>query len=245
MGWINTVVTLAAGFFATGGAWATPQVDMFTPTGQAKDVRQVAVRFSEPMVAFGDHGLPEPFSVRCNGDPDQLKGRGRWADQRNWVYDFDENLPAGQICRFTLNSNLKSAAGQPLEGGREFSFHTGGTSILASLPEDGYQQIDEDQSFVLALDAPLEAGSLSNAWCEAAGINERIPLKLLSDMETRELLAANRYNAFNLYSLYFKNSLSINKFKIEDKRFKNLPVIGVRCARRLPAGADIDRKSVV
>ena len=28
-------------------------------------------------------------------------------------------------------------------------------------------------------------------------------------------------------------------FKIEDKRFRDLPVIAVRCARRLPAGAEM------
>ena len=98
---------------ATGAAWAAPQVEVFTPQGQAKGVRQVAVRFTEPMVAFGDPRLPDPFTVRCEGDPERLKGRGRWADQRNWAYDFDADLPAGQRCRFTVNSDLKSAGGQP------------------------------------------------------------------------------------------------------------------------------------
>ena len=44
---------LAACAFA-GLAVAAPQVEVFTPRGEAKGVRQVAVRFSEPMVAFGD-----------------------------------------------------------------------------------------------------------------------------------------------------------------------------------------------
>src|SRR5258706_4010663 len=240
---IGTMKTLAiaAGVFAAGCACAAPQIDVFTPQGQAKNVRQVAVRFSEPMVAFGDPSLPDPFSVRCDGDPERLKGRGRWADAKNWAYDFDADLPAGQRCQFTLKPDLKSAGGQPLEGRREVSFHTGGPAVMTSLPREGDEAIDEEQVFVLALDAPVDAASLANAWCEAAGINERIPLKLMSDKETREILKANRDDAYQLFSLYFKGrrGFSLADFKIEDKRYKNLPVIGVRCARRLPAGADM------
>ena len=100
MGWIGAAkaLAMAAGAFAVGLAWAAPQVDVFTPQGQAKGVRQAAVRFSEAMVAFGDPRLADPFTVRCEGDPERLKGRGRWADQKNWVYDFAADLPAGQRC---------------------------------------------------------------------------------------------------------------------------------------------------
>src|ERR1700693_1005996 len=118
---IGAMKTLAivASIFAAGCACAAPQIDVFTPQGQAKGVRQVAVRFSEPMVAFGDPSLPDPFSVRCDGDPERLKGRGRWADPKNWAYDFDADLPAGQRCQFTLKPDLKSAGGHALEGRRE------------------------------------------------------------------------------------------------------------------------------
>ena len=78
-------------------------------------MRQVAARFSEPMVAFGDPRLADPFTVQCEGDAARLKGRGRWADTRNWVYDFEADLPAGQRCTFTLKPDLKSAGGA---GGR-------------------------------------------------------------------------------------------------------------------------------
>src|SRR4051812_28780265 len=90
---------------ATGFANAAPQVQMFAPQGEAKDVRQVTVRFSEPVVAFGSIGSSDPFDVQCEGNPERSKGRGRWADTRNWIFDFDSNLPAGQRCRFTLKSD--------------------------------------------------------------------------------------------------------------------------------------------
>jgi len=62
-GTVKMLAIIVAGF-AAGAGLAAPQVDAFTPQGQAKGVRQVTVRFTEPMVAFGDPRLPEPFSVR-------------------------------------------------------------------------------------------------------------------------------------------------------------------------------------
>src|SRR4051794_26781963 len=72
------------------------RVESFSPQGEVKDVRQVVSRFSEPMVAFGDPRLESPFDVQCDA-----KGRGRWADSRNWIYDFENDLPAGLKCSFT------------------------------------------------------------------------------------------------------------------------------------------------
>ena len=238
---LTTTLVMIACAVTTATASAAPQVEVFTPQGQAKGVRQVAVRFSEAMVAFGDPRLPDPFAVSCEGDAARLKGQGRWADPKNWAYDFAADLPAGQRCRFTLKPELKSAGGPVVEGQREFSFHTGGPAVMTSLPREGEETIDEEQAFLLALDAPVDVASLGNAWCEAAGIYERIPLTLLSEKDTREMLAANREAAFNLFSLYFKGrrGFSLADFKVEDKRLRDLPVIGARCARRLPAGADV------
>ena len=112
-----------------GAAWADPKVEVFTPQGESKGVRQVAVRFGEPMVEFGDPRLPEPFTWKCEGDPATHKGKGRWADATNWVFDFDADLPSGQRCTFTVKSDLKTAAGQPLTGNKSFTFNTGGPAL--------------------------------------------------------------------------------------------------------------------
>jgi alpha-2-macroglobulin len=236
----RAALLLACAF--AGLAAAAPQVEMFTPRGEAKGVRQVAVRFSEPMVAFGDLRLAEPFTVRCEGEASRLKGRGRWADTRNWAYDFEADLPAGQRCTFTLKPDLKSAKGDAVTGEREFSFHTGGPAVMVSLPNEGHSAIDDEQWFLLAFDAPVDAASLERgAWCEAKGVNERIPLKVLDDSETRKLVEANKESAFRLYRAYLKGrrAIPIAQFKIEDKRWKDLPVLGVRCGRKLPSGAEM------
>src|SRR5688572_11090648 len=102
---VACALAFLAGLLTTAVATAAPQVQVFTPRGEAKGVRQVTVRFSEPMVAFGDPRLTDPFTVQCDGDAERTKGRGRWADSRNWVYDFETDLPAGIRCRFTLNAD--------------------------------------------------------------------------------------------------------------------------------------------
>jgi hypothetical protein len=97
-------LALAAAWFATPASAAT--VQQFSPQGMVKDVRQVTARFSTAMVALGDPQLPDPFAVDC-----AASGHGRWADTRNWVYDFDDDLPAGLVCRFSLKDGLRAQAG--------------------------------------------------------------------------------------------------------------------------------------
>jgi uncharacterized protein YfaS (alpha-2-macroglobulin family) len=231
---------MAALAMMAAAAWADPKVEAFSPQDESKGVRQVAVRFGEPMVAFGDPRLADPFTWRCEGDPKAHKGKGRWADATNWVFDFEADLPAGQRCRFTLKPGLKTAAGEPLVGTREFTFDTGGPAVMASLPREGYT-IDSDQSFVLVFDAPVDPATLGDAWCEARGVNERIPVQPLDSDEARKILAAQPSAAYRFYRLVVKGPkpIELAKFRIEDPRFRTLPILGAKCARSLPAGAEV------
>lgn len=132
------------GMIALASAWAvraeTGKVVSFAPQGTAKAVRQVQVRFSEPMVPFGDpRGLVSPFEVNC-----AASGHGRWVDPRNWVYDFEKDLPGGLECAFTAKAD-----------GAIYRFSTGGPSVLASRPNEGDESIEEDPAFMLWLDAAV------------------------------------------------------------------------------------------
>src|SRR5579862_4400749 len=117
-------------FASTPDSLASPaaaQVEFFSPTGYAKQVRQVVVRFTSAMVALGDPRLADPFDIICSAN-----GKGRWADTRNWVYDFDSDLNAGVSCRFSLKPQLRTLGGAPLTGQSVFTFDTGGPAIRAS-----------------------------------------------------------------------------------------------------------------
>ena len=155
-------VALMVGFFFLSSAVHAQEgarVTQFSPQGTVKKVRQARAAFSEAMVAFGDPGAAaDPFVVECAEE-----GSGRWADPRNWVYDFGRDLPAGVRCLFRLKPGLRSLAGRALDP-REFSFSTGGPAIVSTVPYEGNRGISEDQVFILKLDAvPDEASVLAHA----------------------------------------------------------------------------------
>jgi hypothetical protein len=130
-------------------AAAEPRVVQFSPLGTVKDVRQVTARFSEPMVPLGD---PRPavdvFDVLC-AEP----GAARWIDARTWAFDFARDLPAGVRCTFRLRAGVAALDGTAVASDREFAFSTGGPAVKTSTPSEGSQRIDEEQVFLLVLDA--------------------------------------------------------------------------------------------
>jgi len=56
---------------------------------------------------------------------------------KNWVYDFDSDLPAGVRCSFTLKAGLTALDGHALDGEARYEFNTGGPAIMCSLPYEG------------------------------------------------------------------------------------------------------------
>ena len=122
------VLALTLSLVAAVAAQDAAKVESFSPQGQIKDVRQVVARFSQPMVSFGDPRSEAPFDVTCAGI-----GRGRWADARNWLYDFEHDLPAGIECSFKTKAGLKTFAGVEVAA-QTFRFSTGGPSIRGAWP---------------------------------------------------------------------------------------------------------------
>lgn len=174
-------------FFLVHPAFGEDQamVEQFSPQGVVKDILQVSVRFSEQMVAFGDPRLSDPFDIQC---PE--KGRGRWVDGKNWIFDFDSDLPGGIQCEFSLKPDLKTLAGKPVTGRQRFFFSTGGPAITDMNPRQyEYLEIKEDQAFVFYLDAKAdEASVLANVWFSVEGINQRIGMNILKGEEKEKIL---------------------------------------------------------
>ncbi len=221
---------------ASGVARAVPQIEIFSPQGSSKDVRQVTARFSEAMVAFGDPRLAEPFSIDC-----PAAGRGRWADGRNWVYDFEGDLAAGVVCRFTLKSDTRSLAGAAFADTPVFSFDTGGPSIRRSMPYEGDSNIDSDQIFILALDAPADIASVTaHASCTIANIAERVPLDILVGEERAAVLAQRRVLGYQYFSILWKSGRqSIEKVESDTLKRAEEQLVVARCHRQLPPDSDV------
>jgi uncharacterized protein YfaS (alpha-2-macroglobulin family) len=224
-------------------------VELFSPQGEVKGVRQVTARFAKPMVAFGDPRLPDPFAVDC-----AEKGSGRWADTRNWVYDFARDLPAGVRCSFALKPDLKAADGSAVTGGQRFAFTTGGPAIVSSLPWEG-SRIDEHQVFILGLDAPAKPETIAaNARCVAAGVNEEIGVRLVTGDERRTILDNRKSFASSYLRMMLIDGVGGRTrgflFRLpttgsDQERFLKLrdapdsPLVTLACARTLPANADV------
>jgi uncharacterized protein YfaS (alpha-2-macroglobulin family) len=243
--WLRAAAALVLA--AASGAVCAQPVERFSPQGTVKGVRQVTARFAAAMVPFGDPRQVDPFAIDC-----AASGRGRWADPRNWVYDFDRDLPAGVRCTFTLQAGLASADGTPLAGGARYSFDTGGPAVLRSLPYEG-SRIDENQVFILGLDAPAAPETITaHAHCAAAGIHERIPVRLVTGEERRTILDARKSFAASYLRAVLLDAESgrsrafafaLPTTGSAEERFRRLrdapdsPLVTLACARTLPSGA--------
>src|SRR5437868_14344592 len=119
---------VAAALMAVGTSLWAASVQTFSPQGEVARVRQARATFSESMVKFGDPRLPSPFDLQC-ANPTPVTGTGRWVDDKTWVYDFTQDVPAGVRCEFKLKPGLKSIAGQPVGEPSQYKFSTGGPAI--------------------------------------------------------------------------------------------------------------------
>jgi hypothetical protein len=126
--------------------------------------------------------------------------------------------------------------------------------VLRSLPYEG-SRIDENQVFILGLDAPADAATIAaNAYCVAAGVNERIGVRLVTGDERKAILDARKsfaasYLRFVLLDADSGRSRSFafalpTTGSAEDK-FRRLrdapdsPLVTLACARTLPSGAEV------
>ena len=184
-----TILALFASLNLPVFAAGPPRVEFFSPQGTVKDVRQVNVRFSEPMAPFGDpRSLTDPFTIAC-----PAAGSSRWADSKNWIYDFNTDLPSGLFCEFTLKPGLKSLSGIELTGQKAFSFSTGGPAVIRMQPYEG-STIDEEQIFILTLDAEPDIKSiLQNVTFSVEGIANEIGVRLIDGKIREKILEANFY----------------------------------------------------
>lgn len=228
-----------------GVASAAPEVTSFSPTGSVKGVRQVQVRFGEPMVAFGDPRAPTPFRIDC-----PVGGTARWVDTRHWTFDFERDLPGGVTCRFVLAPDLRTTDGRALGGQRSFTFDTGGPAVIASEPWEG-SQVDGEQVFLLGLDAPATRASIeAGVRCRADGVNEAIGVDVLDGDARRAALDANswflrRYASSLLKSRYEENMVARSPAEEAAVRARYASitdgpdgaVVALRCRQRLPDAA--------
>jgi hypothetical protein len=191
-------------------------VETMSPQGEVAKVRQARLTFSDSMVKFGDPRLPSPADVSCQNDK-PVTGTGRWVDDKTWVYDFTQDLPAGTRCGVNLSPGVKALSGEAVTGDKRFAFSTGGPSVVRAYPSPNeYNKIEEEQVFALLLNgAATQASIEKNAYCEVSGVSERVPVAVVTGQVRTDILKA--------VSLVPQQAR----------------VVAVRCARPLPPDANV------
>lgn len=178
---------LAAGVLSLAGGAQALQVTSVTPQGEVARVRQVVAKFDAPAVTFGDARAPAPLWLACS-DAQATRGTGRWNSDREWVLEFDNDLPPGVNCTVQARAGFRSPQGAELAAG-SWRFTTGGPFVQSIRPGGG--RIDEEQFFVLQLNGSATLASLqSSVSCQVEGLGERVPVRLLAGREREDLLKA-------------------------------------------------------
>ncbi|GAB4536316.1 MAG: hypothetical protein Fur0018_26920 [Anaerolineales bacterium] len=103
----------------------------------------IVTAFNRPVVPLGADpaSLPAAFTL----DP-PAQGRGEWLNTSTYIFYPQPGLLGGTTYRATLNPNLQSAAGTPLDNADSWSFHTTLPKVIAVQP---------DRQELLPLDAPI------------------------------------------------------------------------------------------
>ncbi|MDB5964144.1 MAG: alpha-2-macroglobulin [Polaromonas sp.] len=181
--------TVAALLAATALHAHALQIISLSPQGEVARVRQVVAKFDDSAVNFGDPKAPAPLSLSCS-DAQATKGNGRWISDREWAFQFENDLPPGVSCALQVRSGMKSPSGALLAGATSYKFNSGGPFVVGMRP-GSYERIDEEQYFFMRLNGPATLESVqANVWCTVEGLGERVPVRLIAGAEREALLKA-------------------------------------------------------
>ena len=123
---------VAAALLAVALPASALQITNVSPQGEVAQVRQLVVKFNESAVTFGDAQAAAPVTLSCS-DAQATRGNGRWTSDREWAFEFENDLPPGVRCAVQVKSGFKSPKGAELATGR-FAFNTGGPFVQQVRP---------------------------------------------------------------------------------------------------------------
>ncbi|HEX9963472.1 MAG TPA: MG2 domain-containing protein [Allosphingosinicella sp.] len=231
--WLYRVAALLALAPITASAVTSPTVLAATPGIDGSAITRFTLRFSEPMVPLGRGAAP--IGMAC-----EVKGEGRWVDPATFVWDFVKPLPGGINCTAELKDGLETLAGRKVTGTRSFTIDSGGPYPRAVLPRDSWDGIEEEQTFIVAVNGPVDRASIARgAYCSVEGIGERIAVDLLpADVPGRVLTGmGDRWTRRNfLEQAGLPGALPE---KAADRSAALANVVALKCRRPLPPGRDM------
>ena len=143
------------------------------------------------------HSRPSRSIARRAAGTARQHGTARWIDSRQWSYDFDQDLPAGVRCTFTLAPGLKTLKGAGLaEPSHHFIFDTGGPAVVETQAVDGRRRISMSIRRSCWCSTPNRSTRtvLDHAEFSVQGMPQRVGATIMSGAD-RDLLL-KRFNDF-------------------------------------------------
>ncbi len=205
-----------------------------TPGTNGSSIDRFTLRFSEAMAPVG--GGDAPLTMDC-----AVGGTGRWVDPTTYVWDYASPLPGGMSCKATLKPSLKTLAGNYVLGTSSFTIDTGGPYARAVLPDSSGDEIEEDQSFFVATNGPVDRVSVAaNAYCTVDGIGERIPVDLFPAGTVDQVLAALGKDDWRTRNFLETAGIPVPLATAKRDRAQALAnIVALKCRRPLPPGRDM------
>lgn len=232
-GWLCRIAVLAALLPITASADSPPVVLTATTGHDGGAIARFTLRFSEAMAPLGKGGTP--IAMNC-----AITGAGRWVDPATYVWEFDKPLPGGITCTAELRDGLETLDGDEVTGTRSFAIDSGGPHPRSVLPRGSWDGIEEDQTFFVAVNGPVDRASVAaGAYCAVDGIGERIPVDLLPAETAGRVLAemGERWNR-----RYFLEEAGLPR-DLPDNAAERATalanIVAVKCRRPLPPGRDM------
>ncbi len=130
------------------------------PAVDASDVdptSAIVASFNQPVVPLGADSaeLPVGFSLSPSTD-----GRGEWINTSTYIFYAEPALAGGETYQVSLNPNLTSTGGSPLESNPGWSFNTALPRLVSTQPLDGQVNTSLDTNIQLIFSYPMDSTSV-------------------------------------------------------------------------------------
>ena len=214
-------------------AVAPPTVLSATPGLMNRSIGRFTLRFSEAMTPLGKQ-RPAPIRMDC-----ATPGKGRWTDPSTYVWEYDQALPAGTTCTASLVPGLKTLAGRAVAGTSRFAIDSGGPYAAMVLPNEGSDDIEEGQAFLIVPNGPVDRASVAaGAYCAVDGIGERIAVDLLPQPTVARVVdSLSKYRREEMLAALSADNEVPEAPAAQKAALTN--VVGLKCRRPLPPGHDM------
>ena len=130
------------------------------PAADASDVNPtsaVVAAFNQPVVPLGANpaSLPAGFSLTPSAD-----GRGEWINTSTYIFYPNPALAGGESYRVSINPDLTSTNGSPLESAPDWSFSTVLPRLVSAQPSDNMVTVHLDSNVQLNFSYSMDAASV-------------------------------------------------------------------------------------